>query len=135
MVQSKKLIVMPACPVLCQTVSVQERRHGLDMRHCGPHILLRFHVAKIQRTCAVPISAVLRGYLVTVPKSSEPRGPVFPESTKWTLAEIKSQFKELAAAAGVEAWGFEALRFTCLVAMPVPESASGPGDGNDETRV
>ena len=47
----------------------------------------RFPVVKIQRTCAVPLSAVLRGYLVTVPKSSEPRGPVFPESTKRTLAE------------------------------------------------
>ena len=74
---------------------------------------MRFHVAKTQRICAVPISAVLRGYLVTVTKSSEPRGPVFPESTKRTLAELKSQFKELATAAGTEAWGFEALRFTC----------------------
>jgi integrase len=74
---------------------------------------IRFHVAKTQRTYAVPISAVLRGYLITVPKPSGLGGPVFPQSTRRTLAGLKRQFKGLAAAAGVEAWGFEALRFTC----------------------
>jgi len=74
---------------------------------------IRFHVAKTQRTCAVAISAVLRGHLITLPKPSGPGGPVFPKSTRRTLAELKRQFKGLATAAGTEAWGFEALRFTC----------------------
>jgi hypothetical protein len=45
-------------------------------------------------------------------KRSGSAGLIFFASAKATLAELKGQFAELVAAAGIPVWGFDALRVT-----------------------
>jgi len=73
---------------------------------------IRFYVAKTGLTHAVPISATLREYLETLSKSPGSGGLMFPASAKGTLTELKGQFAELVAAAGIAVGGFGALRVT-----------------------
>jgi integrase len=73
---------------------------------------LRFHTTKTRLMHDAPMTAALRQYLETLPKPSELGGPLWPESAKQILAVLDARFKNLATAAGVDAWGFGALRVT-----------------------
>jgi len=75
---------------------------------------IRFHVAKTRRTHIFPIAGALREYLVRLQKPSELRGPVFPGSACHSITKLNRQFVKLAAMAGVDVGGFQALRMAFL---------------------
>jgi hypothetical protein len=74
--------------------------------------MIRFHTTKTRLMHDAPMTAALRQYLETLPKPPEPGGPLFPAAAKQILAALDARFKNLATAAGVDAWGFGALRVT-----------------------
>jgi hypothetical protein len=74
--------------------------------------MIRFHTTKTILMHDAPMTAALRQYLETLPNTAEPGGSLFPASAKQLLAVLNARFKNLATAAGVDAWGFGALRVT-----------------------
>ena len=83
---------------------------------------IRFRIAKLDHTELLPLAPVLRDCLAGLQRSRNPDVKVFPSVARQALPKLKEQFRVLAAKAGSEVWGFDALRLTFAYKLGLPSA-------------
>lgn len=76
-------------------------------------------LARSNSRVEVPLSRVLRGYLMNLPDVATPDAPLFPGAFKQPLRSLRLQFQQIAAKAGLTRWTFDCLRL-CYCIHPLP---------------